>query len=73
VTSPAPLETPTDGYTMINLDAGYTWRVAGGTDLTVFGRGTNLADQTARRHVSFVKDLAPLPGVAGLLGVRLAF
>lgn len=76
VTAPdnvAPLETDTDGYTMVNLDAGYTLRVAGKSEVTLFARGTNLADETARRHTSFVKDLAPLPGASGLVGVRARF
>lgn len=71
--NPAPLDTKTDGYTMINVDTGYTVNIAGLTDVTVFARGSNLADQTARRHTSFVKDLAPLPGVSGLVGVRASF
>lgn len=73
VDDPAALETRTGGYTMVNLDAGYRWRLAGETEATVFARGTNLADQTARRHVSFVKDLAPLPGIGGLIGMRVRF
>ncbi len=71
--NPAPLDTETDGYTMINLDAGYTVKLAGFAEVTLFARGSNLADQTARRHVSFVKDLAPLPGASGLIGVRARF
>ncbi len=71
--NPAPLDTETDGYAMISLDAGYTIRVAGLTDVTVFARGSNLADQTARRHTSVIKDLAPLPGISGLIGVRAKF
>ena len=39
----------------------------------LFARATNLADQTARRHTSFVKDRAPLPGIGGVLGARLEF
>jgi iron complex outermembrane receptor protein len=71
--TPAPLETDTDGYTMVNLDVGYTWQVVAMADLTLFGRATNLADQTARRHVSIVKDLAPLPGIGGIVGLRARF
>ncbi|MGR8922002.1 MAG: TonB-dependent receptor domain-containing protein, partial [Gammaproteobacteria bacterium] len=69
----APLETDTDGYTMVDIDVGYVLYVAGRGEVTLFARGTNLADETARRHTSFVKDLAPLPGRSGLIGVRARF
>src|SRR5690606_16298375 len=69
----AALETSTDGYTMINLDAGYRWSLGAQSEATLFARGINLADATARRHVSFVKDLAPLQGAGALVGVRLRF
>jgi iron complex outermembrane receptor protein len=36
-------------------------------------RGTNLTDEEARNHVSFLKDLAPLPGRDVRLSLRLAF
>lgn len=69
----APLETDTNGYTMINLDAGYVLARANIGEVTLFARGTNLADDTARRHTSFVKDLAPLPGRSGMVGIRARF
>lgn len=69
----ALLETDTDGYTLLGVHAGYTWTVRGLSELTVFARGTNLADEQARRHTSFVKDLATLPGISGTFGVRARF
>jgi iron complex outermembrane receptor protein len=36
-------------------------------------RGANLTDEEARNHVSFLKDLAPLPGRDVRLGLRVAF
>lgn len=69
----APLETETDGYTMVDLDAGYVLTRADIGEVTLFARGTNLADETARRHTSFVKDLAPLPGRSGMVGIRARF
>ena len=71
--NPAALETDTDGYTMVNIDAGYVLSNSQLGEVTLFARGTNLADETARRHTSFVKDLAPLPGVSGLVGARIRF
>lgn len=38
-----------------------------------FVRGANLADQEARSHNSFLKDIAPLPGRDVTIGVRVAF
>lgn len=70
---PASLETPTPGYTMVNLHAGYTVSINRVGDFTLFVRATNLADETARRSTSFVKDLAPLPGISGLFGIRARF
>lgn len=57
---------------MVNAYAGYSFDLAP-TTLTVFIRGTNLLDDEARRHTSFVKNIAPLPGRSGLIGVRATF
>ncbi len=70
---PGLLESATDGYTLVGLQVGYTLTPGAGTEVTVFARGSNLANETARRHTSFVKDLAPLPGRSGLLGVRVSY
>ncbi|MDA0824558.1 MAG: TonB-dependent receptor [Proteobacteria bacterium] len=67
------LETETDGYTMVNVHAGYTVPLGNDRSLTFFARGTNLADEEARRHTSLVKDLAPLPGISGLIGIRAKY
>ncbi len=68
----AVLETRTPGFTELNVQAGFRAAV-GATELSVFARGSNLLDETQRRHVSLVKDLAPRPGIAGLIGVRLRY
>jgi iron complex outermembrane receptor protein len=57
----ATFELPTDGYTMLN--ASLAWRPWGadrGATLRLDAR--NLTDAEARRHASFLKDLAPLAG-----------
>ena len=36
-------------------------------------RGTNLTNEDARNHQSFLKDVLPLPGRNVLGGVRLTF
>ena len=71
---PAQLGTDIDGYSMVNLHARYTGHVADGrAEVRFFARGANLTDDTARRHTSFVKDFAALPGASGLLGSRAQF
>ena len=68
----APFETPTAGYTLLNAD--FRWRIArGGNELEWFVNASNLGDEEARKHTSFVKDVAPLPGRNYALGVRARF
>jgi len=63
-------EEPTDGYDMLNLSVTRTFSLgASELDVTVYGR--NLLDEVARRHTSFVKEEAPLPGRN--LGVKLYY
>jgi iron complex outermembrane receptor protein len=65
-------ETPTDGGTLLGAEVSYDWEFAG-PDVMVFLRGSNLLDEEVRRHVSPLKDYAPLPGRSLLLGVRATF
>ncbi|HVR71447.1 MAG TPA: TonB-dependent receptor [Vicinamibacteria bacterium] len=68
----ASFERATEGYTLLNASLG--WRVfLRRSVVEVLLRGTNLTDQEARNHVSFLKDLAPLPGRDVRLSVRLSF
>jgi len=67
----AELETETQGYTM--LDANLTYWVASNADYQFFVQGSNLLDEEARRHTSFVKETAPLPGRSVLVGLNARF
>jgi iron complex outermembrane receptor protein len=69
----APFETETAGYTLMNADL--RWRLIGvmGMDLELFANASNLGDEEARKHTSFVKDVAPLPGRNYALGIRSRF
>jgi iron complex outermembrane receptor protein len=69
----AAYETTTKGYTMVNADFSRSFVLAGGTEFDVFFRGTNLADEEARKHTSFVKADTPLPGRNYTFGVRTRF
>jgi iron complex outermembrane recepter protein len=68
----APGETPTGGHTLLNASVGYRL-FAGATVVDLLLRGTNLTDEVARNHVSFLKDDVPLPGRDLSVSVRLTF
>lgn len=68
----APNELPTDGYTMV--DASVSFRLTRDRyGLTAFVKGTNLLDEDARNHVSFLKDIAPLGARGVTVGLRGTF
>ncbi|HUF72660.1 MAG TPA: TonB-dependent receptor [Gammaproteobacteria bacterium] len=69
----ATYETPTPGYTMLNADLRLTVGDTMAATYEIFLRGTNLLDEDARRHTSFLKDIAPLPGRNYALGFRVSF
>ena len=68
----APGETPTDGYALLGLSGGYRFDTGRAT-CEVFVRASNLTDEEARVHTSFLKDIAPLPGRAFTAGIRTDF
>jgi iron complex outermembrane receptor protein len=58
-------ETPTDGYTLLNADLAYTFKLSQGSvvpEMTVGLKGENLLDDDVRNHVSFLKDEVLQPG-----------
>ena len=68
----APDELPTDGYTMV--DASFTYRLTQDRyGLTAFVKGTNLLNQDARNHVSFLANIAPMAARGVTVGVRGTF
>jgi iron complex outermembrane receptor protein len=69
----AGYEQPTAAYTMLNAD--FRWRLTapGGAELDFFVNGSNLADEEARKHTSFAKEIAPLPGRNFAVGLRSRF
>lgn len=68
----ADFETETPGYNMVNLTLAYRLPI-GPTRSEAFVRATNLLDELAFNHVSFVKEAAPLRGRNFVLGLRTAF
>ncbi len=68
----AQFETPTDGYTFLNANIGYNFRV-GPAFVNLYVRGTNLTNEEARDHLSFLKEALPLAGRSVLVGLRTTF
>jgi iron complex outermembrane receptor protein len=72
-TSVAPGESATDGFTLVNADASWSYGFNDATRLTLTAFARNLTDEVARNHTSFVKDQVPLPGRNIGVRVRLEF
>jgi iron complex outermembrane recepter protein len=68
----AEFETSTPGYTFLNASVGYNFR-AGPTLNNVYLRGTNLLNEEGRDHLSFLKEVLPLPGRSIIVGIRTTF
>ncbi|MFT5703799.1 MAG: iron complex outermembrane receptor protein [Rickettsiales bacterium] len=68
----ATSETPTDGYIMLNAGTDYKINL-GPTSSILYLNATNLLNQEARNHVSFLKDSIPLPGRSLMVGIRTLF
>lgn len=65
-------ETPTEGFTLFDAQVSYHW------DTRTFGweaylKGSNLSDEEARLHTSFLKDKVPLMGRNLTAGLRVFF
>ena len=69
----AEFESPTGGYQLLNSSLDIKIPTSPSYQLALYLQGTNLTDQEARVHSSFIKDLAPLRGRNFLLGVRGTF
>ena len=59
-------ETPTEGYTLLNADLAYTFRLDAQAglvpEMTIGLKGENLLDDDVRNHVSFKKGEVLEPG-----------
>lgn len=68
----AQLESSTAGFNLLSADFSYTLSTTGfSTEFFLHGR--NLLDEEARRHTSFLKDVAPIVGRSVQAGVTLQF
>jgi len=66
-------ETPTEGYGMLNATIAYRFAIEGGSELELYARGTNLTDELAFVHTSFVKNQSPLRERNVVFGLRHTF
>lgn len=69
----ASYETTTPGYDMVNATIAYKLDLGVNRSAELFVRGTNLTDQLAFNHASFIKNAAPLRGRNIVFGLRAAF
>lgn len=69
----AAFETVTPGYDMLNATLAYTLDLGQAREVQLFARGTNLTNELAFNHSSFIKNLAPLRGRNVTFGIRTAF
>ncbi len=65
-------EMPTAGYTLVDAHAAHHFDT-GNISWEVFADASNLTNQTARVHTSFLKDVVALPGRSIGFGVRVYF
>jgi len=65
-------ELPTDGYTLVNVNLGYSFYFDN-SDLLVFLKGENMTDTEIRDHASFLKDRTTRAGRTLSAGFRLTF
>lgn len=65
-------ELPTAGYTMLGAELNYALNLTP-VSSTLYLKGSNLLNEEARTHVSFLKDIAPLAGRSVMAGVKSSF
>ncbi len=68
----AEFEASTPGYTFLNASISRRFRV-GPTYIDAYLRGTNLTNEEARDHLSFLKEVLPLEGRSIIVGIRTTF
>ncbi|WP_380872342.1 outer membrane protein [Sphingomonas sp. DBB INV C78] len=69
----AAFETRTPGYDMINATFAYQLRLGAKADAELFVRATNLTNELAFNHASFIKTASPLRGRNLVVGLRTQF
>lgn len=71
--NPAAGESATPGYVLMNIAVEYKVSATPYADVLLFARGNNLLDQSIRNATSYLRALAPEPGIGGEIGLRATF
>jgi len=66
-------ETETPSYHRFDLDVSYDWHAQSGQKILVFGKASNLSDSPIRNSTSFLRNIAPEPGMSLEIGFRTNF
>ncbi|CAM3978454.1 TonB-dependent receptor domain-containing protein [Bordetella tumulicola] len=69
----ASYESTTAGYDMLNAVVSYRDALGSDAAYEIYLRGTNLLNELAYNHASFISTAAPLAGRSVLLGVRVTY
>ncbi len=69
----ASYETRTPGYDMLNATLSYRFHLGDAKAVDLYVRGSNLLNELAFAHTSFVQDQSPLRGRNIVIGMRHAF
>lgn len=69
----ASYETRTGGYDMVNATLAWRFDLGGTKNVEFYLRGTNLTNELAFSHSSFVKRQSPLRGRSVAIGMRHGF
>jgi iron complex outermembrane recepter protein len=69
----AAFETETPSYDMVNATLAYHVELGNRATAEVFVRATNLTNELAFNHASFIKDASPLRGRSFVFGLRTGF
>jgi iron complex outermembrane receptor protein len=68
----ATFELPTDNYTLLNANVSYDLESYKNSTYQLYLNASNLTNELARVHTSFLKDEVPLRGRAFFLGMRVS-
>ncbi len=66
-------ETETPSYHRFDLDVSYDWHAESGQRVLLFGKASNLSDSPIRNSTSFLRNIAPEPGMSLEIGFRAYF
>ncbi|CCE24675.1 TonB-dependent receptor [Methylotuvimicrobium alcaliphilum] len=66
-------ETVTPSYHRFDIDVSYDWHADSGQRVLLFGKASNLSDSPIRNSTSFLRNIAPEPGMSLEIGFRAYF